>query len=94
MAYDSDSLVLESPRLGEGEGPLASGAGFTGAKWVYRSADPVATVIAAGYVSDGDDKGVKVYDRVEIIDDNLNLIDLALVTVVDAAGLVTMINGT
>ena len=90
MAYAPNSLNLDIPRLGEGEdvGSLSS------AQWVYRSADPVATVIAAGYVNDGNEKGIKPYDRVIVIDDNLNLVDLCLVTVVAANGDVTMINGT
>ena len=96
MAYDTNSLVTVIPRLGTGEG--GANAGSTGAIHVYRSADPVATVIAAAYVDDGALKGIKVNDIVLIIDDNIPTIDVALVTVVDtstnADGDVTMINGT
>lgn len=90
MAYATDSLNLDIPRVGEGEdaGSLSS------AQWCYRSADPVATVIAAGYIDNGNEKGVRVNDRVIVIDDNLNTVDLCLVTVVAANGDVTLINGT
>ena len=90
MAYASGSLNLQIPRVGGGEdvGSLSA------AQYVYRSADPVLTVIGAGYISDGGDKGMKVNDYVVVIDDNLGLIDLCIVTVVTAAGLVTMVNGT
>lgn len=92
MAYDTKSLNIMSPRMGEGEN-LAD-AGFSAACWVYRSADTIATVIGAGYVDDGGDKGIRVNDFVIVIDDNVPTIDLALVTVVAANGDVTMINGT
>lgn len=88
MAYDTNSLNGE-PRMGEGEG--GAGAGKTASQWVYRSADAFATVIAAGYISDGNDKGIRVNDFVCVIDDNLSLAQWAYVTVVTAAGLVTMI---
>ena len=94
MAYDSASLVTLVPRLGSGEGPLGSGAGLTGALHVYRSADAVATVIAAGYIDDGNDKGIQVNDVVIVIDDNTPTVDLCLVTAVAANGDVTLINGT
>ncbi len=90
MAYASNSLNLSIPRVGEGEdtGSLSS------AQFVYRSADPVATVIAAGYIDDGNEKGIRVNDHVIVIDDNLNTIDLCLCTVVAANGDVTLVNGT
>ena len=92
MAYDTKSLNIMSPRMGEGEN-LAD-AGFSAACWVYRSADAVATVIAAAYINDGNDKGLRVNDFVIIVDDNIPTIDLCLVTVVAANGDVTLINGT
>jgi len=92
MAYDTNSLNVANPRLGEGEN-LAN-AGFSAAMWCYRSADPIATVIAAGYIDDGGDKGLRVNDCVIVIDDNVPTIDLCLVTVVAANGDVTLISGT
>ena len=94
MAYDSDSLVTAFPRVGSAEGPLASGAGFNAAVHIYRSADAIATVIAAGYIDDGNDKGIQVNDIVLVVDDNVPTIDLCLVTVVAANGDVTLLNGT
>lgn len=93
MAYDTNSLNIQLPRMGEGEN-LAN-AGFTANQFVYRSADAFATVIAAGYIDDGDDKGVRVNDYVLVIDDNTPTGQWALVTVVDVStnplGDVTMI---
>lgn len=83
MAYDTKSLNVCIPRLGEGEN-LAD-AGFTSATWDYRSADDFATVIAAGYIDDGDDKGLRVNDKVCVIDDNTPLAEWALVTVIDTS---------
>lgn len=94
MAYDTNSLVTAFPRVGSAEGPGDASGGFNSAIHIYRSADPIATVIGAGYISDGVDKGVQVNDIVLVVDDNVPTIDVCLVTVVTAAGLVTMINGT
>lgn len=93
MAYDTKSLNVQLPRMGEGEN-LAD-AGFTSNQFIYRSADDFATVIAAGYIDDGDDKGLRVNDVVCVVDDNTPAAEWALVTVVDVStnplGDVTMI---
>lgn len=81
MAYDTKSLNVCTPRMGEGEN-LAD-AGFSAATWVYRSADTFATVIAAAYIDDAVDKGLRVNDIVCVIDDNTPTAQWALVTVVD-----------
>ena len=87
MSYASGSLNSDHSPLGSG-----GDAGSLNVRhWTYVSADAVATVIAAGYVSDGNDKGLKVNDVVTVIDSNTPTIDYCLVTVVSAAGLVTMI---
>ena len=89
MAYLTKNLATMIPRLGTGED--SADAGATTALHSYRSAaDNVATIIAAGYIDDGTDKGIKVNDTVIVIDDDTSM-DLCLVTVVSAAGLVTMI---
>lgn len=90
MAYATGSLNLQIPRVGGGE----DAGSLSAAQYAYRSADAVATVIAAGYIDDGGDKGMKVNDYVVVIDDNLGLIDLCIVTVVAANGDVTLVNGT
>ena len=86
MAYDTKSLVTVIPRMGEGEG--GANAGETAAVHIYRSADPRATVIGAGYIDDGVDKGIRVND-ILIIVDNAAVATIHLVSVVTAAGLVT-----
>lgn len=94
MAYKSASLNLGIPRMGAAEGAAADPAGLGSAMWVYRSADAVATVIAAGYINDGNDKGVQINDCVVVVDDNVPTIDVTLVTAVAANGDVTLLNGT
>lgn len=100
MAYKSASLNVAIPRVGSGEGGNAATPpeGDSAAVYVYRSPDPIATVIAAAYIDDGADKGLQVNDIVLVVDDNIPTVDVCLVTVVDVstnpAGDVTMINGT
>jgi hypothetical protein len=94
MAYDTNSLVTAFPRVGAAEGPGDNTGGYSGALHIYRSADDIATVIAAGYIDDGNEKFIQVNDMVLVIDDNTPTIDLCLVTVVAANGDVTLINGT
>lgn len=87
MAYATGSLNVRAPRMGEGldAGSLSFGS------YDYISADAIATVIGAGYIDDGNDKGLRVNDVVTVVDSNVPSIDLCLVTVVAANGDVTMI---
>jgi len=96
MAYASTDLNLLGPVMGHGTRSAdANHRTNTSALWTLVSTEEVATVIAAGYVSDGFIKGVKENDTVIVIDTDLPSIDLCLVTVVDvssnADGDVTMI---
>lgn len=89
MGYLTKNLAVMIPRLGTGED--SEDAGATLALYSYRSAaDAVGTIIGAGYIDDGVDKGLKVNDVVIVIDDEAT-IDLCLVTVVASNGNVTMI---
>lgn len=91
MAYNANNLNLVSPRMGEGEN-LAN-AGYSSAKFVYRditAGDNLAAMQAVGFISDGGDQGVRVGDCITFIEDTVAAED-RLVTVVDAAGLVTTI---
>lgn len=83
MAYAGSQLNLAAPRVGDGGAAI----------WTLVSDEEPATVIA-GYVTDGDDKGVKVNDIVIIVDTDGVTVDLAVVSAVAANGAVTMINGT
>ena len=87
MAYAPGSLNLQIPRMGGG---LDAGS-LSFAQYGYLSADAVATVIAAGYIDDGGDKGLRVNDVVVVVDSNVPSIDFCMVTVVAAGGDVTMI---
>ena len=89
MAYVSKNFVTMIPRLGTGE-DSADASAATALHSYRSSADNVATMINAGYIDDGNDKGIKVNDTVIVIDDGSSM-DLCLVTVVAAGGDVTMI---
>lgn len=54
--------------------------------WMYVSADDKATVIGAGYFTDGDDLGFKVGDVVIIADTGTPLSSTAIVDAVAAGG--------
>jgi lipid-binding SYLF domain-containing protein len=64
-----------------------------GAIWVYSSADVDANVDAAGYFTDGDDRGLKLHDIVFIIDETTPLVTLAFVSAVTAGGAATVTFG-
>ena len=87
MAYLSASLNICIPRMGEGEAGADAGEGS--GLWMYRSDDAPATVIAAGYLDDGDDKGMRVGDGVLVVDNGASMTS-HVVTVVDAVGDVTL----
>ena len=84
MAYETNNLITQIQRVGEGGSSLH----------IYRSAvDALAAMVVAGYISDGNEKGIKVNDIVILIDDGAT-IDLCLVSAVAANGDVTLVNGT
>ena len=87
MAYNTDSLQCDLPRLGGGDDALK----LSSATFKYRSVDAAATVIAAGFISDGGDKGVKVGDLLVVLDTATPLATVHIVTVVTAAGAVTAV---
>lgn len=57
MAYTASTLRLISSDL-EGSAPK---------KWIYTTTDALATIIAAGYFTDGGLRGMKVGDLVEVV---------------------------
>lgn len=54
--------------------------------WLYKSADAKATVIAASYITNAVDLGMKVGDLVLISDTTTPLSSLTIVSAVAAAG--------
>jgi hypothetical protein len=58
MAYSKDNLFLMTPPSLMGDHRW----------WTYKSADAIAIVIAAGYISDAKDMGMKVHDLVWVVD--------------------------
>lgn len=81
MAYNSDSLNVHVPRLGGGDDALK----LASASFIYRSVDVAATVIAAGFIDDGADKGIKVGDLLIVLDETTPLATTHIVTVVDTS---------
>lgn len=77
MAYST----LNPPRI------IATSVGSSdGALWMYVSADVLATVIGAGYITNGDDLGMKVGDVVLVSDTTTPLGSIAVVDAVAAGG--------
>lgn len=64
----------------------------SGAMWIYKSVDPIATILAADYISDGDARALKVDDVVIVVDSLLNQSIRALVSAVTSAGAASLIN--
>jgi len=89
MAYISKNLSTLIPRLGTGEDDADASA--SAAMHCYRSVtDARAVIIAAGYIDDGNDKGIKVNDIMLIVDDGAAA-TIHIVSVVAANGDVTML---
>lgn len=87
MAYNTESLNCVNPRMGGGDDALK----LQSATFHYRSVDTAATVIAAGFIDDGGEKGIKVGDLLVVLDQTTPLATTHIVTVVDAAGDVTAV---
>lgn len=85
MAYATGSLNVAVPRLGAG----VTAGSLSPAIWVYESADAPVTVLAAGYINDGGDKGMVVGDVVFVVDTGTSCTSHS-VTVVAANGDVTL----
>ena len=85
MAYNTNNLNTDSPRMGSGEND--ANAGYSSAKWVYRDSggDTLATMAAANFMTDALDKGMQVGDIVDIIETG-TAAQKYHVTVVAAAG--------
>lgn len=87
MAY-----VTTNPPVKCTQGPLtdfgASNGGFQ--IWGYKSADAIATVKAAGYITNAAALGMQVGDPVLVIDTATPALSVAFVTAVSAAGASTL----
>ena len=80
MAYaTTNPPVLLVPRMGSGTG-TSKGTAI----WAYQSADAVATVKGAAYISNGDALGMKVGDIILISDTATPLASIGIVDAVAA----------
>lgn len=71
---------------------VAAANSDAGAIWMYKSDDPILTVLAADYISDGDARALKVDDVVFVVDSLLNQSFRTLVSAVTASGAATLVN--
>jgi hypothetical protein len=70
------------------DSPIARDNG--GQEWVYISADVVGDVDAADYFSNGDALGMKVGDRVRVVDTTTPLVTDCWVSAVTSGGAATV----
>lgn len=82
MAYDTDRLNLVVPRAPSGQQLWMYGPKST----TDTQTDAVATVRAAGYISDAKAKGMRVGDVVMVTDTTTPLVSLSRVSVVATTG--------
>ncbi len=80
MAYNGDRLILSTPRAPAGPqvwiyGPYSSSDTQT---------DAVATVRAAGYISDAKQRGMRVNDVVQVVDTSTPLVSWSRVSAINA----------
>lgn len=61
--------------------------------WLYKTVDPIATVIGSGYFN-GASEVVRNGDIILVADTNVPTIDMITVTSADGAAVVTTLNGT
>jgi hypothetical protein len=81
MAY----ATTNPPRL------IAQGVGASsGSLWHYTDGDPIATVVGADYVSNGDALGMKANDTVIVTDETLGQVETCIVASVTAGGAATL----
>jgi lipid-binding SYLF domain-containing protein len=62
--------------------------------WIYKSADAAGDIDAAGYITNGDELGMKVNDLVLVIDTATPLHTTHVVRTVTAGGAVNLDAGT
>lgn len=75
------------------EGQTPAGSGKT---WNYRSTDPVGTVDAAGYITNGQDLGMTVGDLVKVYNttSSLNKLTMCFVDAVSSTGVTLVIESS
>ena len=83
MAYDSTALILHSAAIGRAHS--TSGYPYGGNVWRYHSADPLATVAASSYFSNGYTRGVRKYDHILVVDTGTTAFHTLMVSSVTTA---------
>ena len=93
MAYKTANLQAIFPRMGTGDNLAADDGGYAVALWSYRAItgdNTLAQMQAASFITDGNDKGMRVGDAILFVQDATDA-SWGLVTAISAAGLVTTV---
>lgn len=61
---------------------FANGVGGMARFWIYKSADPIATVNTANYFTNGASLGMKLWDPICVIDTTNGLLDWCVVNAI------------
>lgn len=75
MAYKSANLQQITPRMGTGENLAADDGGYGVAIWSYRAItadNTLANMQASGFITDADDKGLRIGDIVVFVEDTVD----------------------
>ena len=75
MAYKSANLQQITPRMGTGDNLAADDGGYAVAIWSYRAItadNTLAQMQASGFISDADDKGLRIGDVVVFVEDTVD----------------------
>ena len=80
MAYSTDNPPRKMAQVNGSNGLTM---------WTYQSADPIATVRGAGYITNADDLGMQVGDPVVVFDNNLGSTTIEYVSAI-ASGAATV----
>ena len=75
MAYNTKNLQVLIPRLGTGDNLEAEDGGYAVAIFSYRALtadDALADMQASGFISDADDRGLKIGDIVVFVEDTVD----------------------
>lgn len=83
MPYSKENPpALRTQRVGSTPG---------GAVWSFVSADPLATVVGAGYFTNGTELGMQVGDEVSVFDTNGAIVSHTYVSAINGGGAATVV---
>ena len=93
MAYKSANLQQITPRMGTGDNLAADDGGYAVAMWSYRAItgdNTLANMQAAGFITDADEKGLRIGDIVVFVEDTVDA-SWGVVSAITASAATTII---